>query len=188
MAPEHPKTDDDATQDEWALVGEIVGVFGVRGELKVRPLSDFPERFAAGVTLYLGDRHEPHTITRSRLRPGSHIVALSGIESANDAERLRGQSLAIPTSALAPLAPDQFYQHDVLGLRVIHVNGEPLGVIVDIINAGPTDIYVVRNEATGAEHMLPAVKEFVKQVDLAAGVMRVEPIPGLFDEGAEEAQ
>ena len=187
MAPEHPSTDQ-STEDEWALVGEIVGVFGVHGEVKVRPFSDFPERFAVGVTLYLGDHHEPHTITQSRLRPGSHVVGLSGVDSANDAERLRGQPLSIPTSTLSRLAPDQFYQHDVLGLRVEHVNGQPLGVIVDILSTGSTDIYVVRDEATGAEHMLPAVKEFVKQVDLETGVMRVEPIPGLFDEGADDAR
>ena len=185
---ELPMSDHLATEEEWALVGEIVGVFGVHGDLKVRPLSDFPERFAVGSTLYLGDRHEPHTITRARLRPGSHIIALSGIESATDAERLRGQALAIPTSALAPLAPGQFYQHDLLGLRVEHVNGTLLGVIVDILSAGPNDLYVVRDEQSGAEHMLPAVKEFIKQVDLAAGIVKVDPIPGLFDEEAEDAQ
>jgi 16S rRNA processing protein RimM len=178
----------DLSDSEWALVGEIIGVFGVHGEVKVRPFSDFPERFAVGATLYLGDRHEPHTITSARLRPGSHIVALSGVESATDAERLRGQTLAVPVTTLAPLAPDQFYQHDVVGLRVEHINGAPLGVIVDILTAGPNDIYVVRDEQSGAERMLPAVKAFIKQVDLAAGVLRVEPIPGLFDDGADEAQ
>jgi 16S rRNA processing protein RimM len=115
-------------------------------------------------------------------------VALSGVESATDAERLRGQTLAVPVTTLAPLAPDQFYQHDVVGLRVEHINGAPLGVIVDILTAGPNDIYVVRDEQSGAERMLPAVKAFIKQVDLAAGVLRVEPIPGLFDDGADEAQ
>jgi 16S rRNA processing protein RimM len=180
--PEQPS----AASGDWALVGEIVGVFGVRGELKVRPLSDFAERFAVGATLYLGDHHEPHTVTKSRLRPGSHIIALSGIESANDAERLRGKSLTVPADALAPLAPDQFYQHDVLGLRVEHLNGAPLGVIVDILSAGPNDLYVVRDEQTGTERMLPAVKAFIKQIDLAAGVVRVEPIPGLFDDNAIE--
>ena len=181
-----PMPDLPPAEADWALVGEIVGVFGVHGELKVRPLSDIPERFAIGGVLYLGDRHEPHTITKARLRPGSHIIALSGVESANDAERLRGQLLAIPSSALASLAPDQFYQHDILGLRVEHVNGSPLGVIVDIINTGASDLYVVRNEATGAERMLPAVKAFIKEVDVAAGVVRVEPIPGLFDDEAVE--
>ncbi len=173
--------------DEWALVGEIIGVFGVRGELKERPLSDFAERFAVGATLYLGDAHTPHTITSARLRPGIHILALSGITSANDAERLRGKALAVPAADLSPLAPDQFYQHDVVGLRVERINGERLGVVVDILEAGSTDLYVVRAD-DGAEHLLPAVKEFIKQVDLTAGVMRVEPIPGLFDNAADEAQ
>jgi 16S rRNA processing protein RimM len=181
--PDTPTRDDD-----WALVGEIVGVFGVHGEIKVRPFSDFAERFAVGATLYLGEKREPHTITSARLRPGSHIIALSAIDSATDAERLRGQMLAIPSSALAPLAQDQFYRHDVIGLRVEHVNGAHLGVITDIMSAGPTDIYVVRDEQSGVERMLPAVKAFIKEVNLADRVMRVEPIPGLFDESAEEAQ
>lgn len=171
-----------ASAGDWVEVGEIVGVFGVRGEVKVRPLSDFAERFAVGATLFLGDEHSPHTITKARLRPGSHVLALSGVESANDAERLRGQTLAVPREALSPLAPDQFYQHDVVGLRVERLDGSPLGVITDILDEGPQDIYVVRDERTGVERMLPAVKAFIKEVDVAAGVMRVEPIPGLFDE------
>lgn len=173
--------------DDWALVGEIIGVFGIHGEIKVRPLSDYSERFAVGATLYLGDQHEPRQITSARLRPGSHILALSGVQSATEAERLRGQTLAVPVSALAPLAPDQFYQHDMLGLCVEHVNGAPLGVIVDILNTGASDIYVVRDERSGAERMLPAVKAFIKQVDMEARVMRVEPIPGLFDDDSEQA-
>ncbi len=181
--PDQPNADND-----WALVGEIVGVFGVRGEVKVRPFSDFPERFAVGATLYLGDHHAPHTIAKSRLRPGSHVLALSGVESANDAERLRGQSLSVPRDALSPLAPDQFYQHDVVGLRVERIDGAPLGVITDFLDQGPQDIYIVRDERTGVVHMLPAVKAFIKEVDVAAGIMRIEPIPGLFDEEAEEAR
>jgi 16S rRNA processing protein RimM len=183
--PEGP--DSPAAAGDWVVVGEIVGVFGVRGEVKVRPLSDFAERFAVGATLYLGDDHIPHTITKSRLRPGSHVLGLSGIETANDAERLRGRTLAVPADALATLAQDQFFQHDVVGMRVEHVNGASLGVITEILSMGPYDTYVVR-DAQGAEHMLPAVKAFIKQVDLAAGVMRVEPIPGLFDENADEAR
>lgn len=179
--------DSSASAGDWVEVGEIVGIFGVRGEVKVRPLSDFAERFAVGATLYLGDEHSPHTITKARLRPGSHVLGLSGIESANDAERLRGQALAVPADALVTLAPDQFFQHDVVGLRVEHVNGAPLGVITDILSMGPHDTYVVR-DAQGIERMLPAVKAFIKEIDLAAGVMRVEPIPGLFDENADEAR
>lgn len=180
-------TSPDAAAQEWVVVGEIVGVFGLRGDLKVRPLSDFAERFAIGQTLYLGDERQPHTITEARLRPGSHILHLAGVESATEGERLRGRLLAVPADALMPLAPGQFYRHDMLGLRVERLDGAPLGVVTDILDAGGSDLYVVRDPASGAEHLLPAVKAFVKSVDVTAGVMRVEPIPGLFDDNAESA-
>jgi 16S rRNA processing protein RimM len=176
-----------ASTDEWAAVGVIVGVFGIHGELKVRPLTDFAERFTAGAVIYLGERHEPRVITSSRAQGAQFIIGLEGCATANDAERLRGKSLAIPSSELAALSAGQFYQHDIIGLRVERMDGKPLGVITDIIPSGANDLYVVRETTSGQERLLPAVKEFIRDVDLTAGVMRVEPIPGLFDEGAEEA-
>jgi len=174
--------------EDWAAVGEIVGVFGVRGEVKVRPLTDFADRFASGATIYLGARHERRVITSSRAQGAQFIIGLEGCVTVNDAERLRGQPLAIPASELAALSAGQFYQHDIIGLRVERMDGKPLGVITGIIPSGANDLYVVRDEASGQERLLPAVKAFIQDVDLAAGVMRVEPIPGLFDEESEEAR
>ncbi|HEX9035812.1 MAG TPA: ribosome maturation factor RimM [Ktedonobacterales bacterium] len=174
--------------EEWAVVGEVVGAFGIHGAIKVRPLSDFAQRFAVGATIRVGPRHERRRITSSRQQGAQFVLGIEGCETANDAERLRGQLLTIPAADLAPLAASQFYQHDIIGLRVERMNGQPLGVIVDIIPSGATDLYVVRDPATGQERFLPAIKEFIHEADLAAGVMRVTPIPGLFDEGADEAR
>ncbi len=176
-----------ATED-WADVGEIVGVFGVHGELKVRPRTDFAGRFARGAVIYLGERHERRVITSSRAQGAQYIIGLEGCATANDAERLRGQTLAIPSAELTTLPADQFYLHDIIGLRVERMDGKALGVITAIIPGGAYDLYVVRNPDTGQERLLPAVKAFIRGVDLAGGVMRVEPIPGLFDEEAEEAR
>lgn len=184
----NPNLNNPASLEDWAVVGEVVGVFGIRGELKVRTLSDFAERFAPGSAVYLGPRHERRVITTSRVHGAQVIIAIEGCASANDAERLRGQSLSVPTAELAALAADQFYQHDIIGLRVERLDGQLLGVISAIIPSGSSDLYVVRDPATGQERMLPAVKEFVHEVDLAARVMRVTPIPGLFDDNAEEAR
>jgi 16S rRNA processing protein RimM len=173
---------------DWAMVGEIVGAFGIHGELKVRPLTDFATRFATGAVLYLGERHERRVVTTSRSQGTLFIIGLQGCDAANDAERLRGQTLAIPDTELSTLTPDQFYQHDIVGLRVERVDGRPLGVITDIISSGASDLYVVRDAATGQERMLPAVREFIREVDLTARVMRVTPIPGLFDDEADEAR
>lgn len=174
--------------EDWADVGEIVGVFGIRGELKVRPRTDFAERFAPGSAIYLGERHERRVITSSRAHGAQFVIGLEGCSTANDAERLRGQPLTIPSAELTALTAGQFYQHDIIGLRVERMDGKALGVITDIIPGGANDLYAVRDPVSGQERLLPAVKEFIREVDLAKRVMRVEPIPGLFDEESEEAR
>ncbi len=179
---------DSGADTNWVLVGEIVGPFGIRGQVKLVPLTDFPERFQRTKTLYLGDEHIPIAVSAAQQHKNIIVLKLAGVDTADEAEKLRGNRVFIPDTELTPLPSDQFYLHDVVGLRVEHVNGQPLGVIADIITSSGNDIFVVRDQATGRETLLPAVKAFVKEIDIPGGLVRVEPIPGLFDEGAEEAE
>ena len=174
--------------DVWIKVGEIVGPFGVRGELKVRPTTDFPDRFERTTTVYVGEQHTPYTVTGAHEHKRMVLLSLTTIADATAAERLRGKSVYIPEGELTELPPDQFYLHDVVGLRVEHVNGQYLGEVADIYATGGNDIFVVRNAQTGAEVLVPAVAAFIKAIDLTAGIVRIEPIPGLFDDQAEEAR
>ena len=166
----------------------VSGVFGVKGDLKVHPEGDLSARLTQLKTIYLGADHTPWQVTRASEHKQQVLLHLAGVESPNDAERLRGRQVFLPATELPSLPADSFYVHDLIGLRVRHVNGQPLGVISDVFSTGANDLYVVRNETTGAEVMLPAVKEFIAAVDLAAGEVRVTPIPGLFDEKYDEAR
>ena len=170
----------------WVAVGEIVGAFGVHGEVKVVPLTDFPERFAQTPTLYLGDAHIPHAVQSARQHQRIVVLKLEGMDEMVAAARLRGVTLWIPEAERMPLPTDQFYLSDVVGLPVTHVNGQPLGKVVDFIPSGANDLFVVRT-SSGREVLLPAVREFIHELDIPAGVLRVAPIPGLFDEEAENA-
>ena len=175
--------------DEWALIGEITGVFGVRGDLKLRPESThLADHLAHLKTVYLGIDHTPWLVSSASEHKRQIILHLAGIESPTDGERLRGRRVYIPAAELPPLPADEFYVHDLIGLRVRHVNGKSLGVIGDVLSTGGSDIYVVRDEATGAEVLLPAVKEFIAAIDLAAREVRVTPIPGLFDDDYDEVR
>lgn len=189
-----------AANDSWALVGVITGAFGLRGDLKVRPVTDFPERFARTKTLYVGDERAPYPVASARQhKVGQLVIHLTGVESEPEAERLRNRQVFVPLVELTPLAPEQYYIHDLIGLRVEHVNGTPLGVITDVITTAASDLYVVRRtdvpgagtkprgKAQSDEVLLPAVKEFVKSVSLARGVVTVDPIPGLFDDNSVNA-
>jgi 16S rRNA processing protein RimM len=170
----------DASED-WAAIGTIAGAFGLHGDLKVQPLTDFPERFEHTSTVYVGTARAARRVTSARLHGRLVILHLEGIETATDAAKLRGQQLAIPAGELVALPRDSYYLHDLIGLRVLHVDGTPLGAVADVITGGGNDLFVVRTPQ-GGEVLLPAVKEFVRSVDLADGVIRIAPIPGLFDD------
>lgn len=175
------------TVEEWVVVGEFVGPFGIHGEVKLRPLTDFPERFERTATIYVGEKHTPYHVEQAHMHKQLVLLRLAGVASVDAAEQLRGEQVWIPASELTPLQEDQFYLHDVVGLRVQHVNGQPLGVVTDIVSTGASELFVIR-DPLDKEVLLPVVKPFVKQIDLAQGVILVDPIPGLFDENYDEAR
>lgn len=184
-----PGAPDAATMADaaWIAVGEIVGAFGIRGEVKVLPQTDFPDRFARTPTLYLGDARAPRAVQSARQHQRIVLLKLDGVDDETAAQRLRGLTLWIPESERTPLADNQFYLHDVVGLKVVHVNGQPLGEVVDFITGSGNDLFVVRATPGGREALLPAVREFIREMDIPGGVLRVDPIPGLFDDQSENA-
>ncbi|HEY7343132.1 MAG TPA: ribosome maturation factor RimM [Ktedonobacterales bacterium] len=176
----------DEPETAWIAVGEIVGAFGIRGEVKVLPQTDFPDRFARTPTLYLGDARAPRAVQSARQHQRIVLLKLDGVDDATTAQRLRGLTLWIPEAERMPLTDDQFYLHDVVGLKVVHVNGQPLGEVVNFITGSGNDLFVV-GATSGREVLLPAVREFIRELDIPGGVLRVDPIPGLFDDQSENA-
>ena len=173
-------------ETEWATIGKVVALFGIRGELKVLLLTDIPNRFTGLGAVYAGPDHIRRLIQSVRPYKGEMIVLkLEGIDDANTAESLRDQNLAIPMSELAQLPPDSYYQHDILGLMVITLDGQKLGSIVDIIVTGSNDVYVIK-APDGSQVLIPAIKDVIKQVDLIRRTMYIDPLPGLLDNVAEE--
>jgi 16S rRNA processing protein RimM len=168
-------------ETEWATIGKVVALFGVRGELKVRLLTDIPNRFAELDAVYAGPDHTRYPIQKARPYKGEMIVLkLEGIDDANAAEPLRNQDLQIPLSELAKLPPDSYYQHDILGLRVFTLDRLELGKIVDILSTGSNDVYVIK-APEGSQVLIPALKDVIKEIDLLHHTMHIDPLPGLLD-------
>ncbi len=177
-----PKTKQDST--EWATIGKIAAPFGVRGELKVFSLTDIPDRFAQLKTIFLGPEHIPYKINAVRPYKGDMVILkLAGLDDTTAIDMLRGSDLSIPLDQLAKLPQDSYYQHDILGMRVVTLAGREVGTIIDIMETGSNDVYVVRGEES-SQILLPAIKDVVKQVDLIRQMMYIEPMAGLLDDDA----
>ncbi len=172
----------DKDEQEFVAIGKVVAPFGVRGELKVRSLTDIPDRFATLTAVHLGPTHTRHLIQGVRPYKGEMLVLkLAGIEDANSAEGLRNFDLTIPLSQLAQLPPDSYYQHDIIGLQVCTIDGREIGRIEDIFVTGSNDVYVIK-ALDGKQVLVPAIKDVIKQIDLTRQMMYIDPIAGLLDE------
>lgn len=163
--------------EEWVTIGKIVAPFGIRGELKVRSFTDIPDRFVTLEVIYLSPNYVSYTIEGVRPYKGEdmHLLKLHGIDDATAAETLRNSDVCIPLSALPPLPPNSYYQHDILGLQVFHIDGTPIGVIDDIMPTGGNDVYVIK-APDSKQILVPAIKDVVKQIDLIRRVMYIDPI------------
>ena len=172
---------------EWVTIGRVVALFGVRGDVKVLPQTDIPNRFSQLREVYLGPQHQRLRITKASAYKGNmSLLRLAGIDSANAAETLIGQDITIPLAQIPALPADQYYIHDLLGLQMESLDGQKLGILADILTTGANDVYVVHEAGSGRDVLVPAVKEIVKRVDIPAGIIVIDPLPGLFDDRFEE--
>jgi 16S rRNA processing protein RimM len=169
-------------------VGRIGKAHGVRGEVAVEVRTDDPDRrFADGAVLVTDPPERgPLTVVRSRPHAGRLLVQFDGVADRTAAAMLRGTLLTVDSTGDPPLDdPDEFYDHQLVGLVAFSVGGEPLGDVEDVLHPPGPDLLVLRRP-TGEETLVPFVASIVPTVDLAAGRLVVDPPEGLLDLAAPE--
>ena len=173
------------------LVGRIGRAHGVRGEVSVEPRTDEPERrFADGAVLDTrtptgaappADRPASLVVSRTRWHQSRLLVTFAGVEDRTAAEALRGLSLVTVTDPdETPEDPEEFYDHQLVGLRVHTTDGVPVGEVADVLHATGQDLLAVR-KPDGVEVLVPFVSQLVPVVDVREGRLEVADRPGLLE-------
>jgi 16S rRNA processing protein RimM len=146
-------------------VGQVLAAYGLDGAVKVLPLTDFSDRFDAGSELVLeGDQR---VVEWSRSAGGELVVKLKGIDNRTVAALFRGRYLEIDEAAARPAGEGRFYHHQLIGLAVSTASGQELGRIAEVLERPANDVWVSR--AGAREHLIPATRDAVVEVDLDAG-------------------
>ena len=167
----------------FILVGGVVKPHGIRGEFCMKCYADSPSIFDAVDTLYMqdGDKTpQPITVQSWREHKGLVLMTIKSVTDRDQAEAMRGRSLLVREADLPELDGDEHYLYQMIGCRVILSDGAEVGVLKGFYETGEQDTWVIVNEA-GAEILLPAVPEFVLDIDLDSETIVVEPPEGLFD-------
>jgi len=191
--------------DDWLEIGTIVAPHGLRGEVRVYPSSDFPERFLVSGKRWLlhpqAAQPQPVELVEGQYLDGKnlYIVKLAGIDNRNQSEELRGYKLMVPADDIPELEPGEYHVRDLIGLSVfLQESGELLGEVVSVIPAGndllevklhqepavdnrPTDVLQGKKLKSPKNVLIPFVEAIVPVVDLAAGRIEITPPEGLLE-------
>ena len=153
--------------------GEVVGTHGIQGEVKILPWADGPEFLLGFTTLYLNGK--PYAVRSSRVHKTCVLARLEGVDTPEQATLLRKQVVTVDRTGVK-LPDGAVFIADLIGCRALDDDGSEFGKITDVLTMPSSDVYVVKGEKT---YMIPAVKAFVREVNVAEGFVRLHLIEGM---------
>ena len=156
--------------NDFITIGVIIAPHGVRGEVRIVPLTDFPERFENLKTVFLEDDSKME-LESVKFSNKFIIAKFKNINSRNDIEIFNGKLLMLNRSDIPSLPEGEYYNFDIIGLEVIDDKGSKLGKITEVLKTGSNDVYVVEGKK---QLLVPALKKVVKEINLVDGFMKVE--------------
>lgn len=166
--------------EQYLEIGKVVSTHGLRGELRVDPWCDSPQFLCQFKTLYL-KKGETKLSVSSRPHKTIAIVKAKGIDTIEEAEKLRGRVLYINRSD-ARLAPGEYFIQDLMGLDVIDIDtSKSYGKITDVLKTGANDVYQVTDEKK-KDYLIPVIYDVVKEIDINGGKVLIKPLKGIFDD------
>ncbi len=164
---------------QYLEAGKIVTTHGVKGEVKIMPYTDYPELLCEFDSLFIGKNHEEIAIERSRTFKGMVIAKLEGINTPEDASKLRNKILYMHRDDLE-LDDDTYFIQDLIGIEVHDADTDFVyGKITDVMQTGANDVYVING--INREYLIPAIPEVVISTDIDGNIMTIRPLEGLFE-------
>jgi len=154
----------------------VVKSHGLSGEFKVEPLTDEPGRFLRLREAIIAG--EVRRVLGARFANAQVLLSIEGVATVEEARLLNGEYISVPSEQAQPLEEGSYYHYQIIGLEVVTTGGEPIGVVAEVYPLPANDVYVVRGGR--GEVLIPAAREIVKEIDLPASRMVVEPMPGLL--------
>ncbi len=166
--------------EEYLRVGVISNTHGIKGEVKVYPTTDDRKRFYGLTSVWLdeGDSLRELRVKGVRFHKNMVLMTFDGYGDINQIEPYKGKDLLVARKDAVVLAEGEYFICDVIGSSVITEEGEPIGVLIDVITTGANDVYLVKGE-DGREILLPVIKECVHNVDVEKKTVTARVMPGL---------
>lgn len=165
---------------DYYNIGKVTSSHGIKGEVKVYPLTNIPERFYDLDYVWIFDEQQKpykYDIEYVKIISKRVIVKLSGIDTKEDAEKLKGVFLKVDSQNALKLEENEYFIKDLIGINVYTDEGNFLGILVKVLTTGANDVYIIKTD--DREILIPAIKEVIRKVDIDNKIMVVHLLEGL---------
>lgn len=166
---------------EFLKIGQIVNTQGLKGDVRVYPLTDDIKRFDELGKFFIGENfNDEFEVQKVRYKGNLVILKIKGIDIIEEAENLKNKYIYVSRENCRKLDEGEFFISDMLGIEVYTVDNVYVGVLKDVLQYAANDVYVVKNDE-GKEFLIPAVMKFVPTIDIENRKMIIDPIKGMID-------
>ncbi|AFS78629.1 16S rRNA processing protein RimM [Gottschalkia acidurici 9a] len=164
---------------EYIQIGKIINTHGIKGDVKVLPLTDDIKRFDSLKKIFVGKDKIELEISKVWYNKQNPMLHFKGYDNINDVEKFKNSDIWIDEKDKIKLPKDSYFIHDIIGLEVYLNDDSYLGKIKEVLQPGANDVYVVENE--DKQYLIPAIKDVIKEVNMQDKKIIIEPIKGLLE-------
>ncbi|MBL8116282.1 MAG: 16S rRNA processing protein RimM [Anaerolineae bacterium] len=179
-----PEVGANPLQPRFLIIGEILRPHGIAGELRMKVLTNYPERLRQLKTVYLAENvdsenPQPYDIQSVRMHQEYALMRFKGINDRDAADHLRQLVVMVAIDDAIPLEEGELYLYQLIGLEVRLENGDLLGQITEVLETGANDVYIVKSDQYG-EVLIPAIPQTIRSIDRQTRIMTVHLPEGLL--------
>lgn len=165
---------------EYIQVGKIINTHGIKGEVKILPFTDDIHRFDELKKVYIGEYKLKLEITKVRYKDNIAILKFNNYNNINEVEKFKNQNVYVDEEDKIELNDNQFFIFDIIGCTVLDTSDKEIGTVIDIIQSGLSDVYIIKDNSIDKEYLIPAVREFIKDINIEEKIIKIDPIEGLI--------
>lgn len=166
---------------DFTSIGKIINTHGIKGEVKIYPLTDDVNRFKELKTAFIGPNKDKVTIKTVKFQKNLVILKFDEFNDINEVLKYKDTSICVDEENLVELPEDHYFIFDLIGLKVYDMASTFIGELKDVIEGRSNDVYIIRNEELDKEYLIPAVGAFIKEIDIEENKMIIDPIEGMIE-------
>ncbi|NLL82450.1 MAG: ribosome maturation factor RimM [Tissierellia bacterium] len=165
----------------YTIVGKIINTHGIKGEVKIYPLTDNNNRFDFLKQVYIGENKILANIENVKHHKGIVVLKFKEFNNINEILKYKDSYIFVDDENRIILPENHYFIHDLIGCSVVDTKGNSIGILKDILQGYANDVYLINNNDKSNEYLIPAVKEFIKEINVDDKLIVIDPIEGMIE-------